>query len=135
MLLCCMSTPQSFVELFLREKAASWARARPDLTTVYAKYFGEPLLKHVERFMPVDRVPIIEDVRQAGAVATVVTCEHFKFSKLPKRDRYRLAAVAESWKIVGIDYECYVCQGTGKSDGSRCEKCNGEGWYEPDRNE
>ena len=49
------------------------------------------------------------------------------------RTRYRLAAADESWKIVGIDHECFLCRGTGQSGDSRCQKCGGEGWYEPDR--
>ena len=127
-----MTTPESFLELFLREKTAAWAQARPHLTTVYTKYFGEPLLKHADQFMPRDFCATIEDVRRSDDMATAVTREHFKSANL--RTRYRLAAAGESWKIVGIDPECFVCRGTGKSDGSRCEKCNGEGYYERNRN-
>jgi hypothetical protein len=36
-----MITPQQFLESFLQEKAAAWKEARPHLTAVYTKYFGE----------------------------------------------------------------------------------------------
>jgi len=128
-----MTTPESFLELFLQEKTAAWAEARPHLTTVYTKYFGEPLLNHAEQFMPRDAVRAgVEDVRRSGGIATAVTREHFKSADI--RTRYRLAAAGESWKIVGIDHECFLCRGTGQSNGSRCQKCGGEGWCERDRN-
>jgi hypothetical protein len=127
-----MTTPQQFLEGFLQEKTAAWAEARPHLTTVYAKYFAEPLSQRAERFMPREAVQaVIEDVKQSDSVASAVAREHFKSADL--RTRYRLAASGESWKIVGIDHECFFCRGTGQSGDSRCQKCGGEGWYEPDR--
>jgi len=127
-----MTTPQQFLEAFLQEKTAAWAQARPHLTTVYAKYFGEPLSEHAERFMPRGTVgAVVEDVRQSDGVASAVAREHFKSADI--RTRYRLAASGESWKIVGIDRECFLCRGTGQSGDSRCQKCGGQGWYEPDR--
>jgi hypothetical protein len=127
-----MTTPQQFLESFLREKAAAYTDTRARLTPVYAKYFGEPLLHHAHQFMPVDTVrAVVEDVRQSGGTASAVTRERVRSADL--RNRYRLAADGESWRIVGIDRECLFCRGTGRSDGSRCQKCGGEGWYEPDR--
>jgi hypothetical protein len=125
-------SPQQFLECFLQEKTAAWAEARPRLKTVYAKYFGQPLSQHEERFMPRDEVrAVIEDVKQSNGIASVVAREHFKNANL--RTRYRLAASGERWKIVGIDHECFLCRGTGQSGHSKCQKCGGEGWYEPDR--
>jgi len=132
LLLSRMTTPQSFLESFLQEKTAAWAQARPHLTNVYTKYFGEPLLKDAEQFMPREFGAVIEDVKQSGNVASAVAREHFKSADL--RTRYCFATAGESWKIVGIDHECFVCRGTGRSDGSRCSKCGGEGWFEPERN-
>ena len=87
-----MTTPQQFLEAFLREKTVAWAQARPHLITVYAKYFGEPLSQHAERFMPRDAVrAVVEDVRQSDGVASAVTREHFKSADI--RTRYRLAAL------------------------------------------
>src|SRR4051812_20598487 len=127
-----MTTPQQFIESFLREKSAAYVDTRTRLTPVYAKYFGEPLSQHAERFMPRDTLrAIIEDVRQSDGVASAVTREHFRSGDL--RTRYRLAASGESWKIIDIDRECFLCHGTGRSDGSRCEKCDGEGWDQPDK--
>ena len=127
-----MTTPQQFLVSFLQEKTAAWAEARPRLTDVYAKYFGESLSQRAERFMPREAVrAVIEDVKQSEGVASAVAREHFKSADL--RTRYRLAASGDSWKIVGIDRECFSCRGTGQSGDSRCKKCGGEGWYEPDK--
>ena len=127
-----MSTPQQFLESFLREKAAAYTDARARLTPVYAKYFGEPLLRHAQQFMPADTVrAVVEDVRQSDGTASAVTRERVRSADL--RTRYRLAAAGESWRIIGIDRECFFCRGTGQSDDSRCQKCGGEGWYEPER--
>src|SRR5262245_22478482 len=121
--------PQQFLESFLQEKTAAWAAARPRLTTVYTKYFGEPLSQHAERFMPRAAVrAVIEDVKQSDGFASAVAREHWASADI--RTRYRLAASGESWKIVGIDSECFLCWGTGLSGDSRCQQCGGEGWYE-----
>src|SRR5215471_8343801 len=118
-----MTTPQQFLERFLQEKTAAWAEARPRLTTVYAKYFGDPLSQHVECFMPRAAIrAVIEDVKQEDGVASAVAREHWASADL--RTRYRLTAVGESWKIVGIDRECFFCRGTGQSGHSRCQKCD-----------
>lgn len=127
-----MTTPQQFLEDFLQEKTAAWAEARPRLTAVYAKYFGEPLLHHGERFMPRAAArAVIEDVKQSDGVASAVARE--RWARTDIRTRYRLAASGESWKIIGIDRECFLCRGAGRSGDSRCQKCGGEGWYESDR--
>ena len=126
-----MTTPQQFVEEFLKERTAAFAEARPRLAQVYSKYFGEPLCHHAEHFMPRDKVrAVAEDVKQEDGRASAVAREHWRSADL--RTRYRLAAVGESWKIVGIEHECILCRGTGQSGGSRCQKCHGEGWYELD---
>ncbi len=124
-----MTTPRQFIESFLQEKTAAWAEARPHLSAVHSKYFGEPLSQHAQYFMPPDKVrTVIEDVKQSDAVASAVAREHLRTGDI--RKRYRLAASGASWKIIGLDQECFVCRGTGESGGSRCRKCNGEGWYD-----
>jgi len=58
--------------------------------------------------MPADTVrAVVEDVRQSDGVASAVTREHVGSADI--RTRYRLAAAGESWKIVGIDRECFLC--------------------------
>jgi hypothetical protein len=127
-----MTTPQQFLEAFFQERTAASAEARVRLAPVYATYFGEPLLQHAQQFMPADRVrEVVDDVRQSNGVATAIVRVRARSADL--RTRYRLAAAGESWKIVGIDRECFLCRGTGQSDGSRCQKCDGEGYYEPNR--
>jgi len=89
-----MSTPQQFVESFLREKAAAYSDTRTRLAPVYAKYFGEPLSRHAEHFMPRNTVrAVVEDVRQSTGIASAVAREHFRNADL--RTRYRLAAAGE----------------------------------------
>jgi hypothetical protein len=123
-----MTSPQEFIESFLQEKAAAWAEARPHLSAVHGKYFGEPLSQHAEYFMPPDRVrTVIDDVKQSDAVASAVVRDHLRTGDI--RRRYRLAASGESWKIIGLEQEC-ICRGTGEYRGSRCLKCNGEGWLD-----
>ena len=127
-----MTTPQQFLECFLQEKTAAFAEARPRLKAVFEKYFGEPLLRHAEHFMPRGAVhAIVEDVKLSGVNASAVTREHFRTADL--RMRYRLAASGDSWKITGIDRECFMCRGTGQSNGAQCWKCGGEGWLESKR--
>jgi hypothetical protein len=125
-----MITPQQFLECFLQEKTAAWAQARPHLTTVYTKYFGHPLSQHAEEFMPIATVrAIVEDVKQSAGSATGITREHFKSADI--RTRYHLLAIEETWKIVRIDRQCFVCSGTGRSGSSQCKACGGEGWHDP----
>ena len=124
-----MTTPQQFLESFLQEKTAAWAEARPRLITVFTKYFGEPLSQHADRYMTRDAVrAVVEDVRQSNGVATAVARENFRTADI--RTRYRLAAVGESWKIIGIDRECGFCHGTGRAASSPCQHCDGEGWHD-----
>jgi len=109
-----MTTPRQFIESFLQEKTAAWAEARPQLSAVHSKYFGEPLSQHAEYFMPPDRVrTVIEDVKQSDRVASAIAREHLRTGDI--RKRYRLAASDASWKIIGLDQECFVCRGTCES--------------------
>ena len=95
-----MTTPQEFLESFLREKAAAYTETRVRLKPVFTKYFSEPLLQQADFFMPRDTVrAVVEDVRQSDSVASAVTREHLRNSDI--RTRYRLAAAGESWKIIG----------------------------------
>mgnify|MGYP001005844235 CR=1 FL=1 len=126
-----MITPQQFVELFLREKAAAWSEARPHLASVYKKYLGEPIAQDLERFMPRRTIgTVVEDVAQSGETANAVVCESVGGSDL--RTRYRLRILGDTWKIIGIDRACFLCQGIGRmgKGNSRCEKCQGEGWVD-----
>jgi hypothetical protein len=128
-----MATPQQFLESFFREKAAVYAEANIRLSPMYATYFGEPLSKHARDFMLIDPAEVtFDNIEQSVALATVIARQHVKSRYI--RTRYRLAAAGESWKIVGIDHECFLCRGTGRSGDSRCRECGGEGWYERKRN-
>jgi hypothetical protein len=104
-----MITPRQFLECFLHDKAAAWNEARRPLRAVYGRYFGEPLSQHADHFMPRAAAQAeIEDVRQSDCTASAVTREHLVTADV--RTRYRLSASGASWRIVGIDRECFVCR-------------------------
>src|SRR5215212_5622823 len=124
-----MTRPREFLECFLQKKTAAWAEARPHLSAVHSKYFGEPLSQHAEHFMPAAKVrAIVEDVRLSDGVASAVARERLPTADI--RKRYRLTASGDTWRIIGIDHGCFMCRGTGTSGVSRCQKCGGEGWYD-----
>ena len=122
-----MNTPQQFIEAFLQEKTTIYGDANARLGPVYREYFGEPLLQRVDNYLLRDR-QAVEEVKRSSASATVITRAHFETANL--RARYHLSAVGESWKIVRIDRECFICRGTGRFGSTACKKCAGEGWYD-----
>lgn len=128
----CMTSPQQFLESFLNDKAAVFAEANARLAPVHTKYFGEPLLQRAGDFLLRDR-QVCDEVKESESSAMVITRAHFKTADI--RMRYHLAAVRESWKIVRIDRECFICRGTGRMGSTACKKCAGEGWYETRKNE
>ncbi len=50
---------------------------------------------------------------------------------LPLRFRYGATVAKDTWQITGIEGECGVCHGSGRSvDGkSNCEHCKSKGWF------
>jgi len=48
--------------------------------------------------------------------------------RTPKRYRYQLRRAADSWQIDEIEWECFLCCGTGAREGVECELCGGAGW-------
>ena len=126
-----MNTPQQFIEAFLQEKAAIYRDANARLEPVYRQYFGEPLLQGSGRFLLRQR-QVVDEVKQSSGSATVITRAHFKTADF--RARYHLSAAGDSWKIVRIDRECFICRGTGRSGNTACATCAGEGWYDTREN-
>jgi hypothetical protein len=126
-----MNTPQQFIKAFLQEKATIYSDANARLEPVYREYFGEPLLQRSDNFLLRDR-QVIDEVKQSSASATVITRAHFETADI--RAQYHLQAVGDSWKIVRIDRECFICRGTGRSGTTACKKCAGEGWYDTGEN-
>jgi hypothetical protein len=117
-----MNTPQHFIETFLQEKATIYGDANLRLEPVYRKYFGEPLLQRLDGFLLRDR-QVVDYGKQSSASTVVITRAHLKTADI--RTRYHLAATGETWKIVRIDRECYICRGTGRSGDLACQKCGG----------
>jgi len=125
-----MTTPQQFLESFFQDKAAAYAVANVGLRPVHAKYFGDPLSKHADDFLMPERVEhVVEDVQQSIDSALVFTRRSAK-SGVAFRERYHLSPVGESWKIVRLDWQCFMCHGTGQSNQDVCPQCSGEGWYD-----
>ena len=125
-----MATPQETVESFLREKAAMAAESNTRLAPVHAKYFGEPLLKHARDFLAIDKVEaMVAEVSQSLDTATVITREQ-RARNTALRKRYRLSLEGRDWKIISIEWECFVCNGTGASGQMACHWCGGEGWWD-----
>ena len=82
----------------------------------------------------VARTPTADDKnkRDAWLVEPGDVVDAYTLSSL-ERDPYSDDG-GESWTIIGIDRECVLCRGTGQSGGSRCQKCDGEGWYDSTTN-
>jgi hypothetical protein len=128
-----MTTPQQFLESFFREKVAVNSEANVHLAPVYAKYFGEPLSKHIRHFLLFDSVStVFDDVKESAGSAIIITSELWVSCAF--RRRYHLAVVGEDWKITRIDGECLFCRGTGQSGQLACQHCDGEGWYDTRKN-
>jgi hypothetical protein len=128
-----MTSAQQFLESFLQAKAAAYAEANLRLSPLFATYFGEPLSKHTPSFLMRDPArAVFEDVKQSANSAVVVTREPAPRNAI-LRTRYQLAAVGESWKIIRMDRECYICRGSGRMEGMVCHKCEGDGWYDPQK--
>jgi hypothetical protein len=128
-----MITPKQFLESFFQEKASVYAAANVHLAPVYARYFGEPLSQRAHDFMLGNKPePEIEEVKQTVVSATAISRQHFRTADI--RTRYHLASFGETWKIVRTDRECFWCRGTGGSEEARCQKCDGEGWYDTSNN-
>ena len=124
-----MSTSRQFFEAFLQEKAAAYAEANVHLSSIYSKYFGGPLLQHAGALLLRDPLTaVIEDVKESNDSAMVIIRESAPPNGI-LRERYHLLADGESWKIIRRDRECFLCGGTGRSEGFVCRKCDGEGWY------
>lgn len=124
-----MTTPKQFLESFFQAKASVYAIANVHLSPIYARYFGAPLSERARDFMLGHKVePEVEEVKQSADSATVISHQHFRTTDI--RTRYQLASFGETWKIVQVERECLCCRGTGGSAGLRCQKCNGEGWYD-----
>lgn len=126
-----MSTPQQFLESFLREKIAIYTDANVRLAPVLAKYFGEPLSERLHDFLLLDRMnEAFDEVKESADSAIIITS--IKSDRWPGaslRKRYHLKTVGEEWKITRIDsIECVFCRGTGQSGQAPCQHCGGEGW-------
>jgi hypothetical protein len=127
-----MMTPKQFLEAFWQEKIAANAERNTRLEVVHRKYFGQPLLGHAADFLvrSTGRGAEFEEVRESGGSAIVIVQEPLVADSFSPK-RYHLSSDGEDWKITQIDSECLDCRGTGLSGQMACQKCDGEGWYDP----
>jgi len=126
-----MTTPQEFLEAFFRQKATIYAEANTHLEPVYREYFDGPLLERAEDFLLRDR-QVVAEVAQSDSSTTVITVAHFKSAEI--RQRYHLSVFGQSWKIMRIERECFLCRGIGLLGSKVCHNCKGEGWCDKGRN-
>ena len=126
-----MTTPQQFIDSFLRGRAAARAATRAPLEEIYTEYCGGRLLEHAAHFMPDGRVDeVCEDVKESNGCARVIT--RWDLGRgVVKGTRYHLSAAGESWRIIRMDWDCTWCHNTGRLLDAACDKCDGEGWFDP----
>ena len=123
-----MTLPQHFIEAFLKEKAAAYTEANARLAPLFREYFGEPLSKQAGDFLMRDVSKVVfDEVNESDDSAVAITRDP-NLKGAIARARYHLSATGGTWKIVRIDHECLLCQGTGRLGTDVCPKCNGEGW-------
>ena len=129
-----MNTPKQFLESFFQERAAAYAVANVGLRSIHAQYFGEPLLQHAGDFLMPERVQeVVESVKLANDSALIITQRATK-GAVVFHTRYLLLTDGESWKIVRIEWQCFMCHGTGQHAAVVCPTCGGEGWYDNRKN-
>jgi DnaJ-class molecular chaperone len=123
-----MTSPQQFIESFLRQKAGAYAEANARLAPLFKEHFGDPLSKRTGDFLMRDVSGVVfDEVKESENSAVAITRAPNLKDRLA-RTRYELSAANGSWKIVRIEHECFFCQGTGRSGTNVCHECNGKGW-------
>jgi hypothetical protein len=129
-----MQSAEQFMELFLREQAKVGAAAR-DLYQPFEERFYEPdyLALHTdsraEREKKRETLLTAEDY---GEIAKAITTGR---GGVPKRYRYHLRRFGTSWRIQEREWECLLCQGTGKQRDDPYETCHGTGWKDMMKND
>jgi DnaJ-class molecular chaperone len=84
-------------------------------------------VQRADKFLLRDRQEV-EKVEESGANAKVITSANYPSGTL--RQRYHLSQLDGGWKIVRLDYTCFLCRGTGKLGEYPCKQCRGEGWLD-----
>jgi hypothetical protein len=129
-----METAKQFMELFLREQALVGAAAR-NIYRPFEERFYEPdylqicAERRAERAKKVETLLTAEDY---GEIAKAITIGP---GGVPKRYRYHLRRFGITWRIHEREWECLLCQGTGKQHDVPCEICHGSGWRDMIKND
>ena len=126
-----MDTPQQFLERYLRGRAAAYAHANIHLRQLHSQYFGDPLINRASDFLMRESFDVVFESQTKCDEEVVVTTRETAKRILELRHRYHLVAVDESWRIVRIEFGCFMCQASGVFAGTSCSKCKGSGWYDP----
>jgi hypothetical protein len=130
-----MESPTEFMEGFLRAKAeVSAASAR--LHHSFEARFFEPEYSalYSARRAARDNTPErILSVEEAADTATVITSG--MPGGYPKRFRYHLRRPAKEWQICEWEWECMLCDGSGRQFDGTCETFRGTGWKDAVKHE
>jgi hypothetical protein len=119
------------MEAYLRGKAELGATQRR-LSEAFEKEVLAPeyLRLYLDRRNRREENPeTVVSVEGLDKVAEVITAGRPR--AMPKRYRYHLRASATSWQIHEMEWECFLCDGTGVRDNAKCHMCAGNGWKAP----
>jgi hypothetical protein len=128
MSLAIMESPTQFMESFLRAQTEVSVASRELHRSLEARFF-EPeyqALYSARRAARQNSPERILEVEDSGSVAKVITSG--RLGGTPKRYRYHLRRSATTWMICEWEWECVLCDGSGRLSGSACDMCHGTGW-------
>lgn len=126
-----MADARDFMEFYLRGKAELEIVQRrlaedferrllaPDYLRLYAD----------RRNHAAENPEAVISVEQSGNAARVITTG--RSGGTPRRYRYHLRVTGDAWQIHEIQWECFLCHGTGARGDGMCQLCGGRGWKDP----
>jgi len=131
-----MESPQHFIELFLRERTRIDEAIEQMGDRLYTPFNDRFYAVEYRKFCEERRTRIIPEavlsVEETEGEAKVVTngpAEH------PKRIRYLLQRKGTTWRITGLEWDCGICDGSGKRLDKVCQHCLGTGWRDVLKND
>jgi hypothetical protein len=123
-----MERAEEFMDLYLREKARLAAAQQRLCRGFETRFLAPEYLKLYldRRELRAQSPETIMSAEEFANAAKVITTG--RPGGMPKRYRYQLRRSRNGWQICEIQWECFLCGGTGARDGVECEVCGGEGW-------
>jgi hypothetical protein len=123
-----MERAEEFMDLYLGEKSRL-AQLQHRLGRRFETRFWAPEYRQLyldRRELKAQSPETILNVEESANDAQVITTG--RPCGMPKRYRYQLRRSTNGWQIHEIQWECFLCGGTGARDGVECQVCDGEGW-------